>query len=162
MAHFGPQNALLRRVVAPITPVMTRTVALAVSLGLMLPKLLMAQEPAGPVFRARVAVVPISAVVVKTGTTSAKKPKMTKEEEAKIKGKADKKFECVFVKSGNKAKLRVIKTGIQDDTNIEVTSGLKKGDIVITGHYTTVTRELNPGDVVTVKKEEKKKADDKK
>jgi HlyD family secretion protein len=28
--------------------------------------------------------------------------------------------------SGDKAKIRVIKTGIQDDTNIEVKTGLKK------------------------------------
>jgi HlyD family secretion protein len=31
-----------------------------------------------------------------------------------------------FCESGGKAKIRVIKTGIQDDTNIEVKSGLKK------------------------------------
>jgi HlyD family secretion protein len=42
----------------------------------------------------------------------------------------------VFCESGGKAKIRVIKTGIQDDTNIEVKSGLKKGDVVI-GPYTT-------------------------
>jgi HlyD family secretion protein len=36
------------------------------------------------------------------------------------------------VKVGDKAKIRVIKTGIQDDTNIEVKT-LKKGDVVITG-----------------------------
>jgi HlyD family secretion protein len=31
----------------------------------------------------------------------------------------------VFCESGDKAKIRVIKTGIQDDTNIEVKTGLK-------------------------------------
>ena len=62
-----------------------------------------------------------------------------------------KKFECVFVKVGNKAKIRIIKTGIQDDTNIEVLSGLKKGDVVITGPYTTVSKELNSGDKVSLK-----------
>jgi HlyD family secretion protein len=41
-----------------------------------------------------------------------------------------------------KAKIRVIKP-IQDDTNIEVKTGLKKGDVVITGPYTTVSKELN-------------------
>ncbi len=106
--------------------------------------------------------VPISAVVVKTDTAGGKKP-ARKADEDKVKGKSDKKFECVFVKSGNKAKIRVIKTGIQDDTNIEVTEGLKPGDIVITGPYTTVTRELNSGDLVTVagKKDEKDDKDKK-
>ncbi|MBP8157170.1 MAG: efflux RND transporter periplasmic adaptor subunit, partial [Flavobacterium sp.] len=70
----------------------------------------------------------------------------------KIVAKSDKKFECVFVKDGNKAKLKVIKTGIQDDTNIEVVSGLKKGDVVIVGPYTTVTKDLKPGDKVVLKK----------
>ena len=49
-----------------------------------------------------------------------------------------------------KAKIRIIKTGIQDDTNIEVSSGLQKGDVVITGPYTTVTKDLNSGDKVTI------------
>ncbi len=98
--------------------------------------------------------VPISAVVVKTDTAGGKKPARKDDEKDKV--KSDRKFECVFVKSGNKAKIRVIKTGIQDDTNIEVTDGLKKGDIVITGPYTTVTRELNSGDIITDKKDEEK------
>jgi HlyD family secretion protein len=56
------------------------------------------------------------------------------------------------VKVGDKAKIRIIKTGIQDDTNIEVISGLKKGEIVIIGPYTTVSKELNSGDKVTKEK----------
>jgi HlyD family secretion protein len=101
--------------------------------------------------------VPISAVVMKTDTTATKKDvvaELEKEQEEKIKGSTDKKFECVFVKEGDKAKIRVIKTGIQDDTNIEVISGLKKGDVIIIGPYTTVTKELNPGDKVTIKKKD--------
>jgi HlyD family secretion protein len=97
--------------------------------------------------------VPISAVVVKSDTTANKMPEFDKKPEGddKVKEKSDKKFECVFIKSGDKAKLRVIKTGIQDDMNIEVTEGLKKGDVVIVGPYTTVTKDLKPNDVVTVK-----------
>ena len=71
--------------------------------------------------------------------------------------KSDKKLECVFVKVGDKAKIRIIKTGIQDDTNIEVLSGLKKGDVVITGPYTTVSKDLNSGDKVFVQAEGEKK-----
>lgn len=101
--------------------------------------------------------VPISAVVVKSDTSSAKKPAgdMPKDEKAS-KAKNDKKFECVFVRENGKAKLRVIKTGIQDDTNIEVLEGLKKGDEVIVGPYTTVTKDLNPGDMVSESKDKKK------
>ena len=63
----------------------------------------------------------------------------------------------MFVKVGDKAKIRVIKTGIQDDTNIEILSGLKKGDVVITGPYSTVTKELNSGDKVSLKDDNKNK-----
>ena len=97
--------------------------------------------------------VPISSVVVKSDTTATKKFEVKDENtEQKIKAKSDKKYECVFVKIGSIAKIRVIKTGIQDDTNIEVLSGLKKGDVVIIGPYTTVTKDLNSGDKVTLKK----------
>ncbi|HEY0090971.1 MAG TPA: efflux RND transporter periplasmic adaptor subunit, partial [Flavobacterium sp.] len=102
--------------------------------------------------------VPISAVVMKTDTTSNNKTMVAvkeTDEDKKIKPKSDKKYECVFVKSGDKARLRIIKTGIQDDTNIEVLEGLKKGDVVIIGPYTTVTKELLPGDAVTIASKEK-------
>ncbi len=55
-----------------------------------------------------------------------------------------------FVKKGEEAKLRVIKTGIQDDSNIEITEGLEEGETVITGPYNTVTKLLKTGDKVTV------------
>jgi HlyD family secretion protein len=100
--------------------------------------------------------VPISAIVIKSDTAATKGVQMVETAEDKNAApKSDKKFECVFVKVGDKAKIRVIKTGIQDDTNIEVMSGLQKGDVVITGPYTTVTKELNSGDKITVKTTDK-------
>ena len=102
-----------------------------------------------------VVAVPISSVVVKSDTTAVKEIKVEDPEEKKSAPKSDKKFECVFVKVGDKAKIRVIKTGIQDDSNIEVLTGLKKGDVVITGPYTTVSKELNSGDKVKIKKDKK-------
>jgi HlyD family secretion protein len=96
--------------------------------------------------------VPISSIVVKSDTTATSKMVVedSKDKENKIAPKNDKKLECVFLKVGNKAKIRIVKTGIQDDTNIEVLSGLKKGDIVIVGPYTTVTKDLNSGDKIVV------------
>ena len=96
--------------------------------------------------------VPISAIVIKTDTSSAKSKKIIKET---ISSKTEK-FECVFVKIGDIAKLRVITTGIQDDSNIEITSGLNEGDEVITGPYNTVTKILKSGDQVESKLEDKK------
>ena len=101
--------------------------------------------------------VPISAVVIKSDTTATKSYEIEDEgEDKKVAPKNDKKFECVFVKVGNKAKIRIVKTGIQDDTNIEVVSGLKKGDVVIVGPYTTVTKDLNSGDKITLAKDSDK------
>jgi HlyD family secretion protein len=101
--------------------------------------------------------VPISAVVIKSDTTATKSYEIKDDgEDKKVTAKSDKKFECVFVKVGDKAKIRIVKTGIQDDTNIEVTSGLKKGDVVIVGPYTTVTKDLNSGDKVTMAKDSDK------
>ena len=107
--------------------------------------------------RANVLAVPISSVVVKSDTTAVKSFEVKDEDEKKAAPKSDKKLECVFVKVGGKAKIRIIKTGIQDDTNIEVLNGLKKGDIVITGPYSTVSKDLNSGDKVTTDKEKEKK-----
>jgi len=101
--------------------------------------------------------VPISSVVVKSDTSGVSKPNVKIDGEKKV-VKSDKKMECVFIKSGKKAKIRVIRTGIQDDTNIEVLSGIKKGDTVIVGPYTTVTKDLNSGDAIYVKSESGKKA----
>lgn len=107
--------------------------------------------------------VPISAVVVKSDTSATAKPVVAvANNEGNAVPKSDKKFECVFVKVGDKAKIRVIKTGIQDDTNIEAVTGLKAGDVVIVGPYATVTKDLNSGDAVFVKIDESKNQKSKK
>ncbi|WP_438426586.1 efflux RND transporter periplasmic adaptor subunit [Aquimarina macrocephali] len=95
--------------------------------------------------------VPISSIVIKNDTSAIKEISS----KDKISSDTNKKFECVFVKNGETAKLRVIKTGIQDDSNIEITSGLKEGDEVITGPYNVVTKILKTGDKVTTEKEKK-------
>lgn len=89
--------------------------------------------------------VPISAVVVKSDTTSGR----GNTERAA----SNQLFETVYVKEGDEAKVRVIKTGIQDDANIEITEGLEEGEDVITGPYNTVTKLLKGGDKVEVKGE---------
>ncbi len=95
--------------------------------------------------------IPISSVVIKSDTTATPKIEVVENKDSdKVKTKSDKKLECVFVKVGDKAKIRIVKTGIQDDTNIEIISGLKKGDEVITGPYVTVSKDLNSGDKVKI------------
>jgi HlyD family secretion protein len=101
---------------------------------------------------------------LKSDTTATKKYDVKDEvaDDKKVVAKSDKKYECVFVKVGDKAKIRIIKTGIQDDTNIEIISGLKKGDVVIIGPYSTVSKDLNSGDKVVLSSDSDKKKTDKK
>jgi HlyD family secretion protein len=104
--------------------------------------------------------VPISAVVVKSDTTAVSvldKKIPDAADDKKEAPKNDKKLECVFLKVGDKAKIKIVKTGIQDDTNIEILSGVKSGEQVITGPYTIVSKELNSGDKVMLKSENTKK-----
>ena len=65
-------------------------------------------------------------------------------------GGSEQKFECVFVNDNGKAKLKVVTTGIQDDTNIEIISGLSENDEIITGPYNTVSKTLKSGDAIEV------------
>ncbi|AND64296.1 efflux transporter periplasmic adaptor subunit [Flavobacterium covae] len=109
----------------------------------------------------KVVAIPISAVVMRTDTTSSRKAYLENEEDDfEIKEekplKEQKRYECVFVKKGDKVRLKIITTGIQDDNYIEVLSGLKKGEVIITGPYTTVTKELNPGDKIKKNSGDKK------
>ena len=101
--------------------------------------------------------VPISSIVIKSDTSSVKNPGF---KENSVEG--SEKFECVFVKEGDEAKLRVIETGIQDDSNIEITSGLTEDDVVITGPYNMVTKILKSGDQIKVISDKEKTDNSKK
>ena len=106
--------------------------------------------------------VPISAIVIKTDTSSIKKPYgKTSEIEEDDAPKEEEKFECVFVNDNGKAKLRVVETGIQDDTNIEIVKGLSKDDKIITGPYNMVSKTLKPGDLIEEKNKKTKTSDEK-
>ncbi|MEH6537156.1 MAG: efflux RND transporter periplasmic adaptor subunit [Psychroserpens sp.] len=100
--------------------------------------------------------VPISAIVIKTDTSSVKKDYKNRDTE-EIKPENEEKFECVFVNDNGVAKLRVVKTGIQDDTNIEIISGLNDGDEIITGPYNIVSKTLKSGDKIEKKVKKKTK-----
>lgn len=58
--------------------------------------------------------------------------------------------ECVFVYDAaeGKVKLVKVKTGIQDNSYIEITSGIKAGDEVISAPYSAIAKELKDNDKV--------------
>jgi len=62
----------------------------------------------------------------------------------------------VFLKDGGKAKMVQVTTGIADDANIEIKTGVKPGDEVISGSYSAISRKLKDGAKVVMEKPEKK------
>ena len=59
----------------------------------------------------------------------------------------------VFLKSGNKAQMVKVTTGIADDSYMEIKSGIKPGDEVISGSYSAISRKLKEGAKVAYDKE---------
>ena len=59
----------------------------------------------------------------------------------------------VFLKSGNKAHMAKVTTGIADDSYMEIKSGIKPGDEVISGSYSAISRKLKEGAKVSYDKE---------
>jgi len=107
--------------------------------------------------------VPIQAVTTRIAKDSldklndknkVKKQDGDREEEVIKTKKKEEVQECVFVFSDGVAKLVNVKTGIQDNTFIQLVKGLKENDEIITAPYTAVSKTLKDGD--KVKKVDKK------
>ncbi len=58
----------------------------------------------------------------------------------------------VFVKVGDKVKMQKVETGIADNTFIEIKSGVKSGDEIVSGSYTAISRRLKDGAKVAIEK----------
>lgn len=67
----------------------------------------------------------------------------------------------VFVNDNGTAKMVEVKTGISDYDNIEILSGIKENEAVVTGPFLVVSKRLKDGDKIRLmeKKEDKKKED---
>lgn len=61
----------------------------------------------------------------------------------------------VFINDNGIAKRREVKTGISDNTHIQILSGIDSGMDVITGGYRILSRELTDGDEIRIENEEK-------
>lgn len=88
--------------------------------------------------------VPIQALVVRD--ISKENQNLPKEEREK---------EGVFLMTNRTASFRPVKTGIMGEMNIEIVSGLKQGEQIVTGTFQTL-RELKDGEKIEVAKEEPK------
>jgi HlyD family secretion protein len=82
--------------------------------------------------------------IASTDSGSAKADKKKKEEEKK-------EVEGVFVVKEERAEFVRVTTGIADQQNIEIISGINEDDMVVTGSY-KILRTLKDGDKVKVSK----------
>ena len=104
--------------------------------------------------RSNVLTVPIMAVTARMpkdhGDKGKKKPEPNKEHEAiPLKGvkkeEPAKPNEIVFLVNGDTVKLTKVKSGISDDSYMEITEGLNEGDEIVSGGYAAVSRQLEDG-----------------
>ncbi len=97
--------------------------------------------------------VPIQCVVERVPPSKDKKKAADEEDE-----NATKKKYVLVVKDG-KVKMTEVTTGVSDATHVAITSGLKKGDDVITGPF-RLLKKLKDGQAVQITREEKKTTKD--
>jgi HlyD family secretion protein len=105
--------------------------------------------------------VPINAVTTRDKSDTVANKSTTKKDDTKDDEEGDNDKEnnstdeesvvVVFVKDAtNKVRREIVKTGIQDINYIEITSGLKGGEEVITGPYELISKSLKIGQQVKV------------
>ncbi len=93
--------------------------------------------------------VPIQAVTVRPEKSLPDyKPEIETGTQVNAKKRAETLAKVVFVRDGDKAKARRVRTGIASDTDLEILEGLNDGDEIVEGPYRTLAKELQDGDLV--------------
>jgi HlyD family secretion protein len=102
--------------------------------------------------RKQVLSVPIQAVATreKEGKSATRFVEGENGEEATAERILDNLREVVFVVKGDTVSMADVKTGIQDNNHIEILSGLKEGDQIVSGPYNAVARKLKSGEKIRV------------
>ena len=118
--------------------------------------------------------VPIQSVTVRTHATASSRPRSARNrraqqrarkdddnraevtnetlEKQKEREQRDKLQRVVFIKNGDNVRMQKVETGIADTTFIEIKSGIKPGDEVVSGSYTAISRKLKDGAKVAIEK----------
>jgi HlyD family secretion protein len=107
--------------------------------------------------------VPIQAVTTRDDKKTDAPASEQKPADTKKAGITDPSKEYVFVYNAGKVKQTLVTTGIQDDTYIQILSGLKEGDEVVSAPYPAISKTLkDKADVQKVDKAKLFATDDKK
>ena len=75
-----------------------------------------------------------------------------KTEKADAMREREKLIRVVYVIDGTKVRQASVETGIADNSMIEVKSGIKAGDEVVSGTYAAISRLLKDGSAVKIEK----------
>lgn len=109
---------------------------------------------------------PIQAVTTRDTTTQKTEKKSfgppSEEKTEETTTNKDQLVECVFIVENGKAKMIPVKTGVQDSRFIEIKSGIKSGESVVSAPYNAVSKLLKTGTVVKVVSKEQLQESDKK
>ncbi|MBU3741437.1 MAG: efflux RND transporter periplasmic adaptor subunit [Candidatus Kapabacteria bacterium] len=103
--------------------------------------------------RENVLAVPIQSVTAKASAIASdvqRGPQVTSRGEAVAKKQADVPASLVWVLNGQTVAAREVETGISDNGYIEILKGLKKGERIVSGPYTAVSKVLSEGSKVQV------------
>ncbi|MDO9510682.1 MAG: efflux RND transporter periplasmic adaptor subunit [Bacteroidales bacterium] len=97
--------------------------------------------------------IPLQAVTTRTDTTGRKTIKRKKKDESEDESKKTESnildfIEYVFVYKDGSVKLKEVKSGIQDNTYIQILSGLEKDEEVVVAPFSAVSKGLKNGDKV--------------
>jgi HlyD family secretion protein len=95
------------------------------------------------VTRKDIITVPIQAVTTRTDTTK-----------TNINPADDNIRTLVFISDGTYAFAKDVKTGIQDNSYIEILSGLKSGDQVIAAPFSAISKKLSDSTLIEIVKKE--------
>lgn len=91
--------------------------------------------------------VPIQAVTTREEKKDETAPKKD-DTDAKVTASSAPAKEYVFVLNAGKVKQTLVTTGIQDDMYVQILSGLKEGDEVVSSPYPAISKTLKDGDLV--------------
>ncbi|MFA6541218.1 MAG: efflux RND transporter periplasmic adaptor subunit [Bacteroidota bacterium] len=108
--------------------------------------------------RKNVLSIPIQCVTTRAPKQEEKKSEEKKDAQATAPGfgSAEKAIEVVFAVDNGKVKMIPVKRGINDDGYVEIVSGLKGEEEIVSGSYKAINRDLEDGTVVKIENSPKK------
>ena len=104
--------------------------------------------------------VPIQSVAVRTIDQLVLEGEEFADAEKRFVADADGFVEIIFAIDDDKATARQVKTGIQSDDMIEIVSGIEPDEVVVTGSYRAISKDLSNGETIAINNDPDSGGDD--